>query len=174
MSPWLRVLYSPDDKAVALERLVMRMTAERQRLVEQATASGWPEEDYQVEADLLRDTHSGDLARLAQLMKSAGFEGENEVRLIAWSWWRTPGFRATPHGVVGYIRLTQSPNQLDPSDLAYLEDPEVANAKTLPIRSVRLGPLLHVQNNRGTVEALLKASGLAGVEVIESKVPLGN
>lgn len=174
MSPWLRVLYSPDDKERALERLVTRITAERQKLIERAGAEDWPEDDYRVETSMMRDVHSGDLARLAQLMKSIGFEGENEVRLIAWSWWRTPGFRATPHGVVGYIRLTQSISQLDPNDVAYVKDPEMTKAKTLPIRSVRLGPLLHVQNNRGTVEALLRASGLAGVEVIESRVPLGN
>lgn len=174
MSPWLRVLYSQHDKALALGRLVTRIAAERQQLLEQATAEGWPEDDYRVETDMMRDIHSGDLARLAQLMKSVGFEGENEVRMIAWSWWRTPGFRATPHGVVGYIRLTQSANQRDPNEVAYLKDPGVAKAKILPIRSVRLGPLLHVQNNRGTIEALLGANALAGVPVIESKVPLGN
>lgn len=174
MSPWLRVLYTHEEKTLALRRLVTRITAERLKLVEHATAEGWPEDDYRVEADMMRDTHSGDLARLAQLMKSAGFEGEHEVRLIAWSWWRAPAFRATPHGVVGYIRLTQSINQRDPNEVVYLKDPGLVNGKTLPIRSVRLGPLLHVQNNRGTIEALLGANALAAVPVIESEVPLGN
>lgn len=115
----------------------------------------------------------GHLAQLAQLMKSEGFAGENEFRIVVSDWLeRHHNYRDTTHGIVGYARLTQNP--ANPKSLRIAYHDEAKDHITLPIRSVWLGPLLHTANNRATVQAFLKTRGFDGCAVQTSTVPLGH
>ncbi len=168
ITPWLHVLYTDEDKTAALDGL---LAAAQQRYAD----FDWslPEDDGRVELELLEYEIWAGLARIAQLMKSEGFSGEHEVRVIV-----TPPqfvkdstrYRATPDGIVRYCRLTQDPAQTRKIRVAY--EAEVERSKTLPIRSVTLGPLLHAQNNRATIETLLASNKLQNVYVHTSGVPL--
>lgn len=168
ITPWLHVLYTNEDKTAALDGL---LTAAQQKFA----AFDWslPEDEGRVELKLLEYEIWAGLARIAQLMKSEGFSGEHEVRVIV-----TPPlfgvdptrYRATPDGIVRYCRLTQDPAQTRKIRVVY--EAELERSKTLPIRSVTLGPLLHAQNNRATIETLLAGNKLQNVCVHTSAVPL--
>jgi hypothetical protein len=174
VSPWLHVLYSDQERDLALAGFVANAKDLRRQLLSDATDGRWDNETFYTEKQILDDTIAFDLSRLAQLMKSDGFSGEREVRMVVSDFFaRTACFRATPYGVVRYSRLTNSPNGQRDNKVAY--DGELKGAeKTLPIRSVRLGPLLHAQNNQATVKALLETHGFNGCSVFTSRVPLGH
>lgn len=168
VTPWLKVLYSSQEKDAALAQLVANAHEMRRCAAGEATdGDDFDERIRETETDML-----GHLAQLAQLMKSAGFSGESEYRMIVSDWAdRHRNFRDTPHGVVRYARLTQ--NQSTPGSRRIAYKNTVRPYLTLPVRSVWLGPLLHTVNNRDTIEALLEEAGHASCPVHDSRVPLG-
>lgn len=160
VTPWYHVYYTDEDKEMALEALLENARAQRAEVVADALSEDEFDEQMQIfEADTL-----GQLAQLAQLMKSRGFSGENEVRTIVTDWWsRLRNFRATRHGIVRYAGLTQ---QLpDAADNQVLYDDEIQATKTLPIKSIRLGPLIHALNNRDTIRALADLHGFTDCRI---------
>lgn len=171
VTPWLNVLYSDDDKARALEGITAAASEEFAR------PTGAAERGPQIAQeglDLFGTRLAWELGRVAQLMKSDGFSGEHEVRVVATD---ENGlfakFRATPHGVVRYTQLGTDPSGT--SSLVIFKGDLAAGEQTaIPLRSVTLGPLIHAQNNRSTVRALLHSTGFPSCKVYESKVPLGH
>ena len=171
VTPWLHVLYSEEQKSAAFTGLVK--TAERQlkRIEKESVRARRDQGDYYG----IREAHDAqiaiDLARLAQLMKSDGFSGEHEVRVIVVDQFASrpdlvAQFRATPFGVVRYARLSA------PSDI--IESPALCadvGGRKLPITGVRLGPLIRPNNNKSTVHSLLHSSGYLDSSVSESLVP---
>lgn len=171
ISRWYHVLYTDEEKDQALVALLRDAQKRRVDINDNAE----DEEDFDVQSQLLRDEILGQLAQLAQLMKSEGFSGEGEVRTIVWDWWnRHRNFRDTPSGIVRYARLTGDPtqNSAGPDSSRIVYDEGAPAGKTLPLRSVWLGPLIHTLNNRGTVKALLADKGFSGCPLKESRIPL--
>lgn len=172
VSPWTRVLYSDTARDEALFRLKQRISAEQQLLREaneRYNGDNWMDNPYRRQ-DPFAASHPDALARLAQLMKACGFEGENEVRIIANSISLTPQFRTTPDGVVRFQRLSNTPQATDSRQLIYRDDP--ASAIELPIKSIRIGPSIYAQNNLRTIESLLEENGCKDVPVYESGIAL--
>lgn len=168
VSPWLHVLYRKAEKTAALDGLAK--TA-RQAGEELRPEYFGDEESFDMACEDLRTSLMTDVARIAQLMKSEGFVGENEVRVIVTTFFDSvPQFRPTQSGVVRYIRLTGAPKDHRAPSLVY--DDELGGEKYLPVTSVRLGPLIHAQNNERTIHTLLKRNGLRMADVHTSEVPL--
>lgn len=168
VSPWLRVLYTDSDKEAALNGLAANAHAAWQAQVD---AGFTDEEHYDIAGQEFRDGLATDVARIAQLMKSEGFAGEDEVRVIVTLFWDSCSrFRSTDNGVVRYVRLTGLPPAYPQNTVVYGK--ELGGAKSLPVRSVWLGPLISAQNNVRTVEALLGRNGLQAAGVYESGLPL--
>lgn len=180
VSPWLHVLYTEQEKSVALTGLVANAVAEFAKV--EALAARSQGGDYEQAHEDLLTVIGQDLARLAQLMKSSGFAGENEVRILAvdaalnGDSGRAAKFRPTAFGIARYVRLSASAtfvtddteSSLDPRATLYDSDED----RQLPIAGVRLGPLIRADNNRSTVEALLESAGYLDLAVEVSDVPL--
>lgn len=175
VSPWLRVLYTEAQKSSALEGLVAN-ARQAKKQVDEAES----EEEFRAAAGDFATTLISGLETLAQLMKSPGYAGENEVRTVvrflSGSELDAVGggffYRASDYGVVRYAKLITSPSSATIGTLAYKED--YGELPLLPIRSVWLGPLLSAQNNRASIESLLVKSGFENRMplVCESEVPL--
>ena len=167
VSPWLHVLYLADEKNAALDGLAANARADWNAI--RATRFSDPEE-YDAAGQEFADTVMTDLARVAQLMKSEGFAGENEVRVIVTVMFDgCSRFRPSHGGVVRYVRLTGAPAKAAAGGVVYGNE---LSDKTLPVQSVRLGPLVNAQNNRRTIEALLGRNGLKAADVRVSGLPL--
>lgn len=167
VSPWLHVLYTDQEKRAALEGLA---TNAREAW---ARASGqWKTQEARDEGSQeFRDSLLTDVAVIAQLVKSEGFSGEREVRVIVVAIFDSCSrFRATANGVVRYVPLTARPSGHPAGALVY--DKSLGESKTLPVKSVWLGPLIHAQNNERTIQALLSRNRLKEAGVQASKVPL--
>lgn len=167
VSPWLRVLYSDAEKRAALDGLLENARKELESInsVDYET-----ENDYDEARGVAKAEISGDLARLAQLMKADGFSGENEYRAVVTTVFDgISKFRATENGVVRYVRMTASPDDHDSHDLVYKCEHEKL---TVPVRSVRSGPLLNPENGQATLSAFLDEYGYESAEVLHSEIPL--
>ena len=167
VSPWLHVLYREKAKLAALDGL---LEAGRKGWTD-ALAKSSSEDERERDKEELWELMGTGLATIAQLMKSEGFAGENEVRTIVYDPFQTVSqFRASQNGVIQYVRLTQEPTKRLSHRARYEDD--LGAEKTLPLRSVRLGPLLHAQNNKATVMHLLRRNGFGSATAEESGVPL--
>jgi hypothetical protein len=79
-------------------------------------------------------------------------------------------YRAAAHGVVGYAVLAESPG--GPRRTVLRPEPgKMAVVTSLPVKSVRLGPLLR-EEQVSTVTGLLRSLDLRHVDVLTSDVPL--
>jgi hypothetical protein len=157
-----------DDKEVvaALEQIVASVEAEA-RFVE-----GAPEEAQDGLYDSLQADAYDALATVAHLVKAPGFSGEHEVRVVAtfpWTQFHVK-YRAGSYGIVGYVELTEAP--AGHASLRVLR-PEagITLQLSLPVKSVRLGPLLHPENER-TVRSFLDTFGLKAAALTTSDEPL--
>lgn len=171
VTPWLHVLYDDVDKQEVLDDFAIRAEAEWSPL-EKAHASPEGEGAEQAAEDAYDnyiDTLATGLSTIAQLMKSRGFVGENEVRIIVTL--RFPleheHFRATDYGIVRFVKLISWDGRGRDGQVLRIETPYV-----LPISEVGLGPLLSVQSNRDSVADLLKRSGYPNASIWSSSVPL--
>ncbi|MFJ3404152.1 DUF2971 domain-containing protein [Promicromonospora sp. NPDC090134] len=170
VSPWLEVLYENSAKVRALDGLAANARFYSENLpVKSSTYEEFGEATQQFQADL-----SIELATIAQIMKSPGFAGENEIRTVV-SFAAGDDhvlYRETDYGVVGYVRLGRHPAPRGEGAVVYpSEHREHKELQRLPIRSVGLGPLLSAQNNRVTVERLMQRAGHPN-SVWDSKIPL--
>lgn len=169
ITPWLHVLYTAEEKAEALVGLVQNARRARGETPSDAWKK-FPQDEW---LEQVRDMAALDLARLAQLMKSQGFSGENEVRMIvSGAYEPTTSFRSTPHGILRYIRLAHVHPGSVVSQAAYLGDLPPDALRTAPIRSVRMGPLIQAAHNRHTIQAFLDRLGPGRCTVVGSKVRL--
>lgn len=173
VTPWLHVLYSDVEKETALAGLVENARTALERIVVRVGDGELNEVGEGVERQVAFASLRSDLALLARLMKSPGFAGEQEVRMIVSEGTsRVVSFRGTPRGVVRYSRLVTPPKVARLGQAVYSEEHPPDNWTALPIRSVRIGPLIRTSNNRGSITALL-AGHPGGPSVTSSKVPLG-
>lgn len=171
VSPWYHVLYQETQVATALEELLS------------ATARGLPRLQAavdDVERSEQRDVLYGKaleaLGAIAHLIKGPGFSGEREVRVVATflSADQHIRYRSGPHGVISYCLLTRSPDGHPPTRVLHWPKNKHRGArpgKPLPIRSVRLGPLLNGEHI-STVQRLLASNGLQSAQVTRSTVQL--
>lgn len=167
VSPWLGVLYSDAEKRSALDGLLENA---RRELESVKQANYETEYDYNEALGVAESETGRDLARLAQLMKADGFSGEHEYRTVVTTFLDgISKFRATENGVVRYVRMTASPEQHESDDLVYKSEHEKL---TVPVRSVRSGPLLNDKNGRATLTAFLKENGYGSADVLHSDIPL--
>lgn len=169
VSPWQQVLYQESEVETALHELVAAVEGESQTI--EAT-SGMPEEEIQFAYEALQGDAYEALSTIAHLIKSPGFSGENEVRVVATFMWGEEHihYRAAAHGLVGYAKLTASPGGPRQSVLR----PTATGAPlatSLPVNSVRLGPLLRPEQEN-TLRAFLRAQRLGDVAIKTSTVPL--
>lgn len=171
VSPWVRVVYEDNDKDQLLakfEQWVRSDTAEIDayavRLEDLGEGVSDPRED-------LWDQHiemvlTG-ITALSQVMKSRGYRGENEVRVIATSLFnRHSYFRASRYGLAQYVEVvSRGDAALEGFALPYSTD-----QAALPIKSVMLGPLLSPRNMK-TIKDLLSRNDLRKADVKTSSVP---
>lgn len=167
VSPWLHVIYRDSVKRTALDGL---LDAGRRGWA-RAKAQASSDDELENDAEQLWELTASGLTTIAQLMKSKGFEGENEVRVVVYDpLGKSSKFRASTNGAIQYVRLAASPTKRLSHKVVYEDD--LGTSKTLPLRSVRLGPLIHAQNNKATVRALLRRNGFRSVTIDESEIPL--
>lgn len=164
VSPWLKVLYKDCDKRQALDGFLANSRAFRDGVLKELPDSTRSEAEAEFQVSLVAG-----LEMIAQLMKSRGFAGENEVRTVV-SFVNADdhiSYRATDYGVVRHARLISRPVQDREESVAFLDKEH----PKLPVRSVGLGPLLSAQNNKVAIERLLLRGGNPP-EVWHSQIPL--
>lgn len=170
VSPWYHVLYTDSQAATALQELVTTTARELPRL-ETAT----DEVEYAELRDVLYGQALEALGAIAHLIKGSGFSGEREVRVVATFLLANQHirYRSGPHGIVSYGVLTRAPKG-HPSNRV-MHWPKKSDGprpgKPLPIRSVRLGPLLN-EEHISTVQRLLVSNNLESAKVMRSNVNL--
>jgi hypothetical protein len=166
VTPWLHVLYSENEVQDALAELLVRVDA---RFAYLQTV---PNDDAPGEYETIKSSAHGALATIAHLVKSPGFVGENEVRVVATfvSGGDKIGYRSGANGIVGYTTLTQAPNGNGERVLRPIKGQQPAQTR-LPLKSVRLGPLLSPEHPN-TVKGFLGSLSLGDVVVARSQVPL--
>jgi len=167
VTPWRHVLYAKPLIEEALDQLVEAVESKSRSIesVDDADAR-----DFYYEG--LRDDSYDALATVAHLIKAPGFSGENEVRVVATFAWGEDHIHYRPgaHGIVGYANLTQAPRGYSSSVLRPSAGQAVASS-SLPVKSVRLGPLLSTEHE-STVLAFLRKNDLRRAGVTLSAVPL--
>jgi hypothetical protein len=169
--PWHDVIYEADPLNEAMAALLSFTERELLRI------EGIADPDSQEHADdLLYQQTQGEMERIAHLFKAGGFIGEKEVRVVARFMWfgSHVGYRAGAYGIAGHVHLVATDvsgaHRVVPEpDMSKMH--EVTFEHPVPIRSVRLGPLVH-KGNRETVKGLLSAYGLYAASVVASQVPL--
>lgn len=165
---WLPVMYDPGKVERALLELASSVRVERQAI----TVATGDSEDVERRWDGLKIDAYVALSAIAHLVKSPGFSGEREVRLV--STFAELGdhvhFRAGAYGIVGYINLATLP--AGHTSFRVIRKPAVtSDLETLPIRSIRLGPLASPEQI-STLRLLLDRNDLPGVDIERSSVPL--
>lgn len=173
VTPWLHVLYTDAQREKALRELVEYIADEIKDSAQRIDAVS--DEEAEAEGEAFVEGARASLERIAWLIKSPGFEGESEVRVVVTAF--TPEghlhFRESPVGIVRYYKLVGVeddtwgvvwPQKEESPDLGDLK------AGKPPVTDVRMGPLLPT-SNREAVRALLKQHGLPE-KVHRSKVPL--
>lgn len=168
VTPWLHVLYDDQEIDTALQLLTKRVKSDLARF-DDMKARGIDDELIGEEVADSFNRSYGYVAQVASLIKEPGFAGENEVRVVA-TFLRAEdhlSYRAGAYGVVGYAELVTSPAGANGPPIVDGQDPA-----PLPIKSVRIGPLL-AREHAQTVTAMVKKFGLSDdVAVHPSEVPL--
>lgn len=169
VSPWHRVLYRESEVETAVQELVVAADAEISQI---ASTSGMTDDELSFAYDGVQDWGYEALATIAHLIKSPGFAGENEVRVVVTFVMGEEHirYRAAAHGIVGYAVLAASPGG---TRRAALRPPpgEKAVVTSLPVKSVRLGPLLR-EEQVSTMTGFLRSLDLRHVDILTSDVPL--
>lgn len=167
VTPWFHVLYSEQEIDTALRFLEKRVESDIARLKDMEARAVDDDRIGEEAADVFERSY-GFVAQLANLIKEPGFAGENEVRIVT-TFLRAEDhlrYRAGAYGVVGYTELITSPTGERGPVIVDGDD-----ATPLPIRSVRIGPLLAREHER-TVSAMLRKFDQNDVAVHVSEVPL--
>ena len=166
VSPWFKCLYTDADKDRALDHAITVAAAEKSRIA----SAQYDEETYFEMIDDLRYSAMDNLFTIASLIKSEGFSGEQEARVVVTPLTRETyeRFRASEVGIVSYVALGTAQGHGRFATRVYRKSGEVA---PLPLEGVTAGPLLRPESH-ATVEALLKRSGNSRAVVRPSAVPL--
>lgn len=108
VSPWHRVLYLESEVYTAVRELVVAADSEISKI---ASTSGMTDEELTIAYEGLQEQGYDALATIAHLIKSPGFVGENEVRVVVTFVMGEEHIRYRPaaHGIVGYVVLAESP-----------------------------------------------------------------
>jgi hypothetical protein len=173
VTPWLHVLYTKRQRDQALRELVEHIADEIKEFAQKSVAAS--DEAVEAMGESLEDDARAHLERIAWLIKSPGFEGENEVRVVVTAFAPRSHlhFRESQVGIVRFYKLVGVEKRTwgvvwhqkgDLPDLGSLK------AGRPPVTDVRMGPLLP-SSNKEAVRALLKQHGLPD-KVRRSKVPL--
>lgn len=169
VSPWHRVLYREAEVETAVQELVVAANAEISQI---ASTSGMTDDDLTFAYEAVQEWGYEALATIAHLIKSPGFAGENEVRVVATFMMgeEHTRYRAAPHGLVGYAVLAESLGRARRTVLRP-EPGKKAVVTSLPVKSVRLGPLLR-EEQVSTMTSFLRSLDLRHVDILTSEVPL--
>ncbi len=171
--PWCHVLYDESRVASAMVKVAHYVEREVQR-IDAIPDGGAKEHAYEA----LNEELMEELTMIAHLHKSSGFSGEKEVRIVARFVWfgEHVGYHTSRYGIAGHVNLIGTGNTRKDTQ-SVVPTPSMDNARAvgfqhpLPIRGVRLGPLVH-RSNRKTVKAFLSTFGLSAAMVTKSRVPL--
>lgn len=169
VGPWQKVLYQRSDVEAVLRELVAAADAEARQI---EGTSGMSEDEKTSRYESVQDWGYEALATIAHLIKSPGFAGENEVRVVVTFPWGAEHirYRSSSDGIVAYVVLAESPH--GPRHTVLRPEPGSKEAvTTLPVASVRLGPLLRPEQAK-TVTSFLHSLKLKNVDVLTSDVPL--
>ncbi|MFE7503744.1 DUF2971 domain-containing protein [Promicromonospora sp. NPDC057488] len=171
VTPWLHVLYTNDQREKALRELVKHVADEIKNSAQRTDVVSEEEEEMGATLEQDASTH---LETIAWLIKSPGFQGENEVRVVvtAYSPENHLHFRESPVGIVRYYQLVGVQDRTWGVAWRQLVSPDLGRltAGKPPVTDVCMGPLLPTSNEE-TVRALLRRHGLPD-EVRGSGVPL--
>jgi Protein of unknown function (DUF2971) len=166
VTPWFRVLYGAADTGHAVRELA-RGIEFHERQISRTARSG---EHAEFLFDALKEDAYEALATIAHLVKTDGFAGEHEVRVVATYFSADEHIQYRPgrYGIVGYAELATAPRRHQSSEVLRASSRGLGR---LPVRSVRLGPLLGEEHQQ-TVEALLRKYGYTDTSTTRSAVPL--
>ncbi|WP_170111173.1 DUF2971 domain-containing protein [Antricoccus suffuscus] len=174
VAPWHHVLYKKNDLDIAMSALASYTKSEIARIDEIDD-----DEEKEYGAEVLDQETSDELALIAHLLKTPGFKGEQEVRVVARFMWfgQHVGYRAGTYGIAGHVHLVNAGASDAYALRRVVPSPSTDDARErdfvhpLAITGVRLGPLLH-KGNKEAVKAFLNANGLRSASVRQSKVSL--
>lgn len=165
VGPWMHVLYEDEEIDRAMTVLVHDLRAR----IESIETEGVEEEEVDSEMEWVVEQAYQDLAEIAHLIKEPGFSGENEVRIVTtflmWSKQHVK-YRPGTYGILGYAELVTRPDGVSNRVVTKEEA-----GQPLPIKSVRLGPLLD-EEHVDSVDSFMRNSGFRDVDVSKSAVPL--
>lgn len=170
VSPWVRVVYEDSEKSQLLAAFERWVRSDIMRVEALAVSLDQPADGEADLLDSLWDQHiemvlTG-ITAMSQVMKSQGYRGEQEVRAIATSLTNVHSrFRVTRHGLAQFVEVGSRGDAAEGVAL-----PSSSELAVLPIKSVRLGPLLSPRNSQ-TIKDLLRRNGLRGADVKRSCVP---
>jgi hypothetical protein len=162
------VLYTEEEIENALDQLLATVDGEISYINRISTS----EEARDEEAAIVRDRAYEALATIAHLIKSPGFSGENEVRIVVTFvvGHDQISYRAGSNGIIGYATLTQAPSGHGSAVLR--PTPGKPATTTVPLKSVRIGPLLS-EEHENTVNGFLSLHGHdRDIAITRSEVPL--
>ncbi len=172
VTDWLAVIYDPATIRQAVRDLWMAYAAATPPAADPSLSSADQEAEHAEWAQGLEAVARSELATLAHLVKSGGFAGEQEVRLVVSNLIGSNHlkYRSGTHGIVGYHEVASAPASHS------IHRPLFAGGRAhalsqLPVKSVRVGPLT-ADGNEDTVRDLLDEVDLSGVAVTRSEVPL--
>lgn len=165
VSPWSPVLYGQEGLRHALADFHTWAQSTEDVTVTSDTSA----EDFFVESQIARDTVTGALSDLAQLIKDGGFSTEAEVRLVARPLTESSfvKYRGSRYGVVRYVELVAG-NSVQ--GFVVRRETERESWARLPITSVTIGPSPFAERGRDSVVHLLKSNGYPHVDVLISDV----
>lgn len=171
VTPWYHVLYERTAAIKALRELERATLKGLRRVAREAKSH----DHYSELKDELRGSAYEALGAIAHLIKEPGFSGEREVRVVTTYLFANQHiqYRAGDHGVVSYGLLTRAPRGHSTSRILHRPkmDSSSRPGRPLPLRSVRLGPLL-AEEHTSTVTRLLVKNDLHSAEVRRSAVRL--
>lgn len=167
---WLRVLYSVAEVKEALEDL-NHYAADGEDWIAAQNAET-QEKDFLYES--LGEQITEGLGVIAHLYKTEGFIGEREARLVSSIGLRGTAhvrFRSGAYGLRSYVALANATAARDRVHFEKDAEDRPVHFEPLPLRSIRLGPLLD-PDSQATVVKLLRQQGQPTVGVTTSEVPL--
>lgn len=165
VGPWMHVIYEDDEIDRAMSALVEAIRGQ----FESMDAEHLDEEAAESQGESIADEAYRGLAEIAHLIKEPGFSGENEVRIVTTfllSSKRHIKYRPGAYGILGYAELATRPGQTGNRVVTKEEAVQL-----LPIKSVRLGPLLD-KEHLDSVKSFLQNNEFRDVDVSRSDVPL--
>lgn len=155
VSPWYPVAYTTEERGAMLTSL-LEWAIEQNDEYEEAKRDAMLGADEQSDlgqdlAERLRDA----LASAAALIKSPGFRGEREARVVVNVGYfsRHTEFRGTDHGVIQYLRLAAGAGAG-----TVMRRAETAG-RSLPVRSITVRRTPYFDAERRTLQALVSRSG---------------